>query len=311
MKFPVLDGHCDTASLLLHRGGSLAENEGHVDLARAARLDGYAQFFALFTAMRGGEGSQSELLERMYRNLMEQLAANPDRIRLCLSAAEVERAVEGGFAAALVSIEGAEGIDCDPGRLQHAWDLGVRMISLTWNHVNALAGCQGTDVGLTEQGREFVRRAQRLGMLIDVSHLSDRGFWDLCDITEGPIVASHSNARAVCGHPRNLTDDMFRQIVQTGGTAGINLYGDFLTEGETCTLEDVWRHAAHFLSLGGAKHLALGGDLDGCRRLPEPVTGVDGYRDVIGCLLAHGLSERETADISFYNLLEVVRTCGM
>ena len=312
MKFPIFDGHCDTACGLLHRHNELYANDQQVDLVRAQKLDGYAQFFALWTAAPYQQLTQAEQLSQMYHNLMTQLERNSAYIRLCLTDREIESAWAQGKMAALLSIEGAEGINCDPGLLEQAWHMGVRMISLTWNHENALAGYHGTDVGLSEQGREFVRRAQRLGMLIDVSHLSDRGFWDLCDITEGPIVASHSNARAVCGHSRNLTDDMFRQIIRTGGTTGLNMFGLFLTEGERCTMDDVLRHVDHFLSIeGGEKHVSLGGDLDGCSVLPEPMTGVDGYVALIEALLAHGLPEQTVADISYHNFMEVFHTCSI
>ena len=310
MQFPIFDGHCDTAFEMLRRHEPLYSNGLHVSLERAEKLDGYVQFFAFWTAARAANMTQQELLSQMYHNLMTQFSLFNEHIHLCLNAREVERTLAEGRAAALLSIEGAESIGCDPGLLEHAWHMGVRMISLTWNHENALAGCHGTDVGLSAQGREFVRRAQRMGMLIDVSHLSDRGFWDLCDITEGPIVASHSNARAVCGHSRNLTDDMFRQIVATGGTAGLNMFARFLTDGETCTMDDVLRHVDHFLSLDGAHHIALGGDLDGCDRMPAPMTGVDDYRVLIQALLDHGLSEQTVADICYHNLMEVFRTCN-
>lgn len=312
MQYPIFDGHCDTAFSMLMRHTPLYANDLHVSLERAAKLDGYTQVFALWTAARNGNLTQQELLSQMYHNFMLQLSLFHDHMQLCLNAREIERTMSEGLMAAVLSIEGAEGIGCDPGLLEHAWHLGVRMISLTWNHENALAGCHGTDAGLTEQGRAFVRRAQRMGMLIDVSHLSDRGFWDLCDITEGPIVASHSNARAACNHSRNLTDEMFREIIRTGGTAGINLFASFLTEGEKCTMDDVLRHVDHFLSIdGGERHLALGGDLDGCDRLPEPMTGVEGYTALIDALLAHGIPEQTVANICFHNLMGVFKQCDM
>jgi len=313
MKFPVFDSHCDTAFELLRRHEMLYSNNLHVSLEQAQKLDGYVQVFALWTAAaRRQNQSQYDLLQQMYDNLQIQFALFPERVRQCRTAAEVRQTVDEGLTAAIVSIEGAEGVNCDPGLLDAAWDTGVRMVSLTWNHENELAGPHGTDRGLTAQGRDFVRRAQRLGMVIDVSHLSDRGFRDLCDITEGPIVASHSNARAVCGHSRNLTDDMFREIVRSGGVAGINLYTAFLTERERCTLDDVLRHMDHFLGMdGGSHHLALGGDMDGCEHLPEPMTGVAGYAALIDAMQKHGIPEQTIADICFNNHMEVMKRCNM
>ncbi len=311
MKYTIFDGHCDTATGLLMRHHQLYANDGHVSLERAKRLDGYVQFFALWTVAREKHLTQQEQMNRMYHNLMQQFSLYSEYINLCLNSRDVTHTLSEGKAAALLSIEGAEGINCDPGLLEQAWNMGVRMISLTWNHENVLAGWHGTDVGLSDQGKEFVRRAQKLGMLIDVSHLSDRGFFDLCDITEGPIVASHSNSRAVCNHSRNLTDDMYKQIIATGGTVGLNMFAEFLTEDEACNMDTVLRHIDHFFSLGGEKHLSLGGDLDGCDRLPEPMTGIDGYRYLIDAMLSHGLSEETVTNICFHNFMEVFQTCDM
>lgn len=311
MKYPIFDGHCDTACGLLMGHNQLYANNGHVSLERAEKLDGYVQFFALFTVFREKHLTQYDQMLRMYDTLMQQIALHEQHVSFCRSSSEIVATLNEGKTAALLSIEGAEGINCDPGLLEQAWDMGVRLISLTWNHENALAGWHGTDVGLSAQGKEFVRRAQKLGMLIDVSHLSDRGFWDLCDITEGPIVASHSNSRAICNHSRNLTDDMYKEIIATGGTTGLNMYTAFLTEEETCGMDTVLRHVDHLLSLGGEKHLSLGGDLDGCEKLPTPMTGIDGYRYLIDAMLAHGIPEQTVADICFNNFMEVFKTCDM
>lgn len=311
MKFPIFDGHCDTACGLLFQHSQLYANEGHVSLERAEKLDGYVQFFALWTVAREQHLSQQEQMSRMYHNLMQQISLHGEHVAFCRDSREVMRSLDEGKTAALLSIEGAEGIGCDPGLLEQAWNMGVRMISLTWNHENALAGWHGTDLGLTDQGKEFVRRAQKLGMLIDVSHLSDRGFWDLCDITEGPIVASHSNSRSVCKHSRNLTDEMYREIIATEGTVGLNMFTEFLTAEPVCNMDTVLRHVDHFLELGGEKHLSLGGDLDGCERLPDPMTGIDGYRFLIDAMLAHGIQEQTVVDICFHNFMEVFKTCDM
>ena len=185
------------------------------------------------------------------------------------------------------------------------------MIAPAWNAQNALTGSCMTGGGLTAQGKEFVRRAQKLGMILDVSHISEKAFWDLCDITEKPFVASHSNSRAICKHVRNLTDEQFKALCEAGGTAGLNLYGAFLRDEGRPTLEDVWRHIGHFLELGGDGHIALGGDLDGCSVLPEGFAGVDSY-----AMLAQWLEDRKLPSSTIENifsesLLKVVKQCTM
>lgn len=285
------DAHCDTAIRLMLRQMTLQGPAIHIDSRRCRNLGRYAQFFAFCTTCwRPGD-----VPEELYRRSMDffrgQLAENTDWIRLCGSRDEVEQAWENGRCAALISLEGAEAIGCDPGRLEEAAEESVRLIGLTWNGHNALCDSHEGSRGLTEQGREFVRRAQRLGILIDVSHASDQAFYDLCDITEGPIVASHSDSRAVCDNSRNLTDDMFRLLAESGGCAGLNLYGEFLSEDAKPTMEAVYRHLDHFLSLGGDGHLCLGGDWDGIDDLPEGMTGVDGWSLIPPYLAERGIPE--------------------
>ena len=142
-------------------------------------------------------------------------------------------------------------------------------MNLTWNNPNALSGtnCEEPERGLSEQGRAFVREMQRLGMLVDVSHLSDPGFWDVIEIARWPIMASHSNSRAVWDHTRNLTDDMFTAIIKNHGVVGLNLCREFVGGAED--IDALAGHLEHFLSLGGEKTVALGGDLDGCTTCRE------------------------------------------
>ena len=310
MSFPVFDAHCDTAYELYRTGALLGANDCHISLERMERIPGSAQFFAFWTADPDAKEPPEQLFRAMYDELIRQFSLFSGRIRLCRTADDAKAAAEEGRAAAFLSIEGAEAISCDPEKLQSAYDMGIRMITLTWNENNPLAGSHITGEGLSDRGRAFVREAQRLGMLVDVSHLSERAFWDIADITEGPIVASHSNARAVCPHSRNLTDAQFCEIVRTGGFAGLNLYAEFLGRGRV-TAETVADHALHFLQLGGAGHIVLGGDLDGCDRLPEGFDGFDSYPLLARALLERGVDERTVRDIFYDNLIKVVRSCSI
>ena len=185
------------------------------------------------------------------------------------------------------------------------------MISLVWNLPNSLAAPCGSDEGLTEKGRHFFKRAQALGMLVDVSHVSEKGFWDMIGLAEKPVIASHSDSFAVCPHPRNLTDAQFQAICDLGGTAGLNLYGPFLTDGPRVTFDDLRRHLDHFLDLGGEGHLALGADLDGCSVLPEGFAALNDY-ETLGRYLADAGYPDETIQNLFCNsLMKVVKTCIM
>lgn len=311
MKFPVFDGHCDTPMELWLQAQPLARNRLAVSLARAAQLGGWAQFFSFCTAWVANRLPHPEQYAQALSNFQVELERNQDRITLCRTADEAHSALQQNKAAAFLSIEGAEALRCDPGRLDEAYAQGVRMISLVWNLPNALGGSCKTGEGLTPQGKEFFRRAQRLGMLVDVSHLSDRGFWDMTELAERPIVASHSNARAVCAHARNLTDEQFLAICQLGGTAGINLCAPFLSEAPRATFDDVRRHLDHFLALGGAQHVAFGADLDGTDLLPEGFSTIADY-DALGAYLARGGYTEETLRAIFGNsLMKVVKQCIM
>ena len=159
-------------------------------------------------------------------------------------------------------------------------------------------------------GKEYIKEAQRLGMIIDVSHCSDEAFWDMMKFTTAPIVATHSNSRTVCGVSRNLTDDMFRAIMETGGVAGFNQCAPFV--GEKPTLDTACDHFLHFMELDpDGKHIALGGDLDGCDELPAGFDGVQSYPALAQRLLERGLSEENLYDIFWNNPLGVMEKCCM
>lgn len=178
------------------------------------------------------------------------------------------------------------------------------MTTLTWNDDNALAGCHRSFQGLTAQGKDFVREAQRMGLRIDVSHLGERAFWDLADMTTEPILASHSNCRALCEHTRNLTDDQLRAIAESGGTVGLNLYPPFL--GEQADFDTVCAHLEHMLSVCGEEHVALGGDLDGCDKLALGFSSVADYAELYGYLSNRGYSGALLDKLFFQNLLRLL-----
>ena len=209
-------------------------------------------------------------------------------------------------------MEGAELLDCSLERLEEAHAMGVRAVNPTWNHVNALSGTNAEEPerGLTPQGRAFVRKMERLGMLVDVSHLSDPGFWDVVEELSGPFFASHSNARAVFSHPRNLTDEQFTAIIDHNGVVGLNLYANFL--GERADLDTAIAHLEHWLELGGERTVALGGDLDGCSSLPEGITGIQDLDRLWERLLQRNYSEALVRALFFENLMRVVsEVCTM
>ena len=311
MNFPVFDLHCDTALGLLDREGmvckNLADNDLHIDLNRAGELPGYAQCFACFTTSLY-DHSPVLMFERELEAIVSQIELHRDRIRLTYTPEEIEANQNNGLMSAILSIEGPAGFHFDPEMLEPLHRIGFRLSTLGWNEQNPLTGSHVTGGGLTDLGKAYVREAQRLNFLIDVSHISDEGFWDIMNITQKPIIASHSNSRSMWNVSRNLTDDMFRAICQSEGVVGINLYADFL--GESPDLNTVCRHILHFLELDPTgKHIALGGDLDGCDVLPAGFNGVQDYPKLAQHLLACGLNESLIYDIFWNNAVEVMKRC--
>lgn len=312
MNFPVFDFHCDTALALLgddlNQAGSLRKNNGHIDLERAGKLGGYAQCFACFTTdipelLQGI--SPIVLFERELATIQREVDKNNDLISIAYSAEEIEENRALGKMSAILTLEGTAGIDYNPGLLEDLWAIGFRVSSLGWNEKNPLTGSNVTGGGLTDLGREYVKEAQKLGMRIDVSHISDEGFWDIMKITEAPILATHSNSRAVHNHSRNLTDDMFRAIRETGGVAGYNTCRDFT--GENPDLDTVCDHILHFMELDPeGKHIALGGDLDGVETMPDGFDGVQSYPALARHLLNRGLTEQNVMDIFWNNAIRVM-----
>lgn len=312
-KYKVFDSHCDTPKRVWSLKQDMETTDGHVSLPQARELAGYGQFFAFCTSAGLDKNYTCEqLLWEPYRYFKKLLEVHADSMELCTKGADFDRVTGAGKVAAYLSLEGAEGISCDPGRLDELREAGLTMVGLNWNGDNALSGCAMNDgPGLSAQGREFVRRAQKLGIIIDLSHASDKTFWDVMDITEKPVITSHSNSRTHCGHWRNLTDDMFKALCDCGGFTGINLYGLFLNDGPTEELEDIYIHMDHFLQLGGDGHICLGGDLDGCDHLPRGFEGVRDYNKVADYLEGKGFSCDTIEDIFCNTMKKVVTECIM
>ncbi len=315
MNFPVFDLHCDTALALLGKdlkgGISLLKNEGQLDLERAKTLSGFAQCFACFTTpefTRWYQVSPVVAFERELANLLYQLEKNEDIIGVCYTADDVQNNLDQGKMSAILTLEGSAGYGFDPALLEDLYKVGFRIASLGWNESNPLTGSHVTGEGLTDLGREFVKEANRVGLILDVSHISDQGFFDVMEVSEKPVIATHSNSRRIWKHSRNLTDDMFRAICQKGGVAGFNQYADFV--GEHPNLDTACDHILHFLELDPeGRHIALGGDLDGCDTLVRGFEGVQSYPLLAQALLRRGVGEKIVHRIFWDNAMEVFKSC--
>lgn len=298
MGIPYFDAHCDTLSVLHSRGAewSLGANAAEVDIDRLSAYSPAAQVFAIWG------GHYEEKLALLRRSL-----ARDGRAVLCRTAEEVRKANAAGKVAALLSVEGAEILGCSIERLREARERdGLAMINLCWNSDNALCGAaMDSGSGLTDAGRAFVRAAQDVGVAVDLSHASERTFWDVLEIAEKPVIASHSNAAALSSEfPRNLTDEQFTALVKCGGGAGLNLCADFIGLGRD--IGACCAHIEHFLALGGEKSLFLGTDFDGIAAVPRGLYGVQDMWKLYEALLERGHSEDLVQDIFYGDLLRIL-----
>ena len=317
MNFPVFDLHCDTVTELMGRDlkgdTSLRSNQLHIDLLRGRELGGYAQCFAFWSTpdMPLPKGMKVEdLFWREVSLLQDSIDKNSDLIRQARSGDDVRRNLQEGLMSAIFTIEGPANIGYDPAKLEKLHNLGFRISTLGWNEKNCLTGSQKTGGGLTKRGREYVKECQRLGILVDVSHISDEAFWQIMDMTEKPVIASHSNSRAICNVGRNLTDDMFKAICATGGVAGFNMCPPFV--GDAPDLDTCCDHILHFLELDpDGTHVALGGDLDGISNTPDGFDGVQDYPKLAQHLLARGVDEQTIRNVFWNNALGVIDKCSM
>jgi membrane dipeptidase len=340
---PVLDGHNDVLLRLREEGvaGFLdGSDRGHLDLRRA-RAGGFAGgFFAVFVRdpvssrmLADGEPTAPYALElpppleqetaareadELIALLLSLEAASNGAVRVARSCSDVEAAVRGETLAAILHLEGADPIEPGLGGLEPLVHLGLRSIGLVWSRPNAFAegvpfrfpASPDTGPGLTAVGELLVRRCNELGLLVDLSHLNERGFWDVARISTAPLVATHSNAHALCPSTRNLTDAQLDAVEASGGLVGINfgttfLREDGLTDPDT-PIAVVARHADHLADRMGVDHVALGSDFDGAK-MPSCLAGAHRLPSLLEALRDGGWSEEDLAKLAHGNWLRVLR----
>ncbi len=355
-KYPLIDGHNDLP-WALRAAGSLDPARTdiaapveftHTDLPRLARGGVGAQFWSVYIpAELQGEAAVATTLEQI--DLVRQLVARyPETLELALTADDIERIAGAGRLASLIGAEGGHSIACSLGTLRALYQLGVRYMTLTHN-LNVPWADSATDTpaagGLTEFGREVVREMQRLGMLVDLSHVAATTMNDALDVAEAPVIFSHSSARAVCDHPRNVPDPVLARLAANGGVCMITFVPafvspacrewelEFIAEVERqgldhrnwaglkevrrefqarnpqpkASLQDVVEHAEHVREVAGIDHIGIGGDFDGVDRLPQGLEDVSCYPALIAALLDRGWSQPDCGKLAHGNLVRVLK----
>lgn len=283
----VIDGHADTLDRVLNEGTPLTQSapDLHIDLPRLQEAGINAQVFSLWTPP---EYQGERALHRALKLIATCLDMQRDcpHLRQITSVADLD-ARRPGF---LFSFEGADPLVDDLSLLEVFYRLGVRMIGLTWNGRNAFA--DGLRVGprpsgLTELGRELVQRMQELGIVLDLAHIAEPGFWDALECSQGPVVATHANAHALHAHARNLRDDQLKAIAERGGLVGITFVPGFLSK-EPADLAHVFAHLDYMVRLIGEDHVALGSDFDGITTPPTRLGHVGCLPNLTAEMLSHG-----------------------
>ncbi len=308
----IVDAHCDTVTKIMEekKGENLFKNTCHFDLTRAKTLGSFVQFFAAFIDPIHSQAYALRRAIQIIDKLEQQAEEYSDSLMLCNSFADIEKAFSQDKVAGIKSIEGGEALQGDLGVLRAFYKLGVRSICLTWNHRNEIAdgvADASSGGGLTPFGKAVVSEMNRLGMLVDVSHLSEKGFWDVIETSKQPIIASHSNSKAICNHRRNLTDEQVSAIKGNGGVIGINLYPDFLNNSDKASIKDVIKHIEHISSIGGDGILGIGADFDGIEVTPVDIQGVQDINALINELLKLNYSEAFVKGFSGENFMRVIK----
>lgn len=318
----VFDLHCDTllCSMLddkIHLGGSSCQ----VSLEKMKAGNVAAQCFAIYVPTHDSaeEYGLSCTSYEYYRSCLElykkELDANSDILRPALSASDIRHNLDSGFLSSVLTVEDSVPLEGRIERLDEFYDDGVRMMSLTWNYPNCVGYPNSPDAAdhalpLTDFGRQCVERMNELGIIVDVSHLSEGGFFDVAEISKKPFAASHSCARAVCDHRRNLSDIQLRTLADKGGIVGITLVPSFLKEGGGyADCEDVLRHILHIRNIAGIDSIALGSDFDGFSEANQLSSCAD-YPLLLRLLEKH-LPPAEIEKICFENAMRVFKdVCG-
>ena len=308
LKDPARRGNCLSAlTACAQRADTLDDPRRQFALCKIPREVHWAQCCAVFLPDGLDQAGAAAYYQLHRDSFYRQMGALEARVLPCRTGEDIQRAWTQGKAAALLTVENGSAL---AGRLERVEQLardGVRMLTLTWNGENELGSGHATGRGLSPFGREAVPELERQGILVDVSHLNDRGLEQVLELASRPFAASHSNARAVCPHRRNLTDSQIKEMAARRCLIGLNFYSPFLRpDGRPARLDDLYRHIAHFMELGAEDCLALGSDFDGAD-LPPCLDGPEKAAGLYPYLLDRGISPAVCDKLLFGNALAFFR----
>lgn len=305
----IIDMHCDSVLEAFQENRKMSDRSttGHFDLPRMQEAGVKIQFFALFP---GITASLSPLKQALILGdyFWEQYEESQEIMQLITSHQSLLQLLDSKKCGALLTVEGGEVLEGDIRMLKVLYRMGVRSLCLTWNNRNEIADGVAemqTWGGLTLFGREVVKKMNKLGMIVDVSHIAEKGFWDVLELSEDPVIASHSNSQAVWEHPRNLTDEQIKGIAQKKGVIGLNFVADFLGE-QGSGFDQLLRHIDHICDIVGDEYLGFGSDFDGTENLLAGIDDVTVYPELVSYLKKRNYKDATIRKICGENCLRVL-----
>ena len=294
------DLHCDTIGECANRNLPLRANTLHISLEKGAYLDSWIQVFAIWMPDEKRGRDAADYFDRVYDYYLKELGKNEDIILPCFTSDDILKAENENITASILAVEGGSVLWRDIDRISLLKDRGVKILTLTWNGANELGGgcMEKEDKGLTSFGKSAVKELCSAGIVPDVSHLSEKGFYDTAQEVDFPFIASHSDCNRVHRHKRNLTDEQIDEIIRRKGLIGVNFYKNFLSDNPESGFDGVLHHLYHILERGGENVAAMGSDFDGCE-IAEELAGIEKIPDLWDYLNKNGIPE-DTLNSCFY-----------
>ena len=300
------DAHCDTISKALENNECMKSNSGHLDFLRLKGLKGSClQFFAIFVDPQVYPVRGIDAYVKYIDFMDEQIKINADLVEKIINRSKLISAINKKMLGAIYSIEGGDCIESVE-QIDYLYSKGIRAMGLVWNHKNALGSGVEDEGGLSLLGKSVVKRMEQLGVIIDVSHASQKTFYDILDNCNGPVIASHSNAFSICKHPRNLTDSQIKLIAERRGFIGLNFYPPFLKKNALSEIDDIISHYKYISELAGDTIVGLGCDFDGVEFLPKGITDITSIKNVLKKMKSMSFSTESIKGFQGQNLYNFI-----
>lgn len=314
MPYQIVDAHCDTIGLFNSESGNYdftrRNQTGHLDLPRMQEGGIKLQYFAIYIKEEFTQNGTLHYCLQLLDSYYETIKGCRHDLQTVYSSFDLNDVMNNSKRAALLSVEGGEALEGELAVLRMLFRLGIRSLGLTWNHQNQLATGVGKGVhgeGLTCFGRQVVREMNNLGMIIDLAHINEAGFYDVIAASSAPVIVSHANTRALCNHSRNLSDDQLRKLREVNGVIGLTFYPEFISS-EKATIEKLIDHFVHVAEVVGVDHLGFGSDFDGIDQVIEGLEDVTKTHRLIEGLAERGFSAADIEKITSKNFLRVMET---